>query len=117
MHASAAAKHVKHAFCHDGGLGCSVSDCAACLAGHSDPRWLQTVTEQAATLAHTSNLFHTVPQARLCHSDGCCCACCGGVLQHVGGESSLCSMQVLGGHACGGAWAGSRAALLLIAWA
>ena len=28
-------------------------------AGHSHPRWLQAVNEQAATLTHTSNLFHT----------------------------------------------------------
>lgn len=30
--------------------------------GHSDPRWLEAVVEQAGTLAHTSNLFHSVPQ-------------------------------------------------------
>ncbi len=30
--------------------------------GHSDPRWVATLTEQAATLAHVSNLFHTAPQ-------------------------------------------------------
>lgn len=30
--------------------------------GHGDPRWLQAVQEQSATLTHTSNLFHTVPQ-------------------------------------------------------
>ncbi len=49
--------------------------CASCLAlnawvlprtemfvGHSDPRWLEAVVEQAGTLAHTSNLFHSVPQ-------------------------------------------------------
>eukprot|EP00798_Chlamydomonas_sp_ICE-L_P012969 gene12969-12790_t len=33
--------------------------------GHSDPRWLKAVTEQAAVLAHTSNLYHTVPQVEL----------------------------------------------------
>ncbi|CAL5223298.1 g5789 [Coccomyxa viridis] len=33
--------------------------------GHSDPRWLEAVVEQAGTLAHTSNLFHSVPQVRL----------------------------------------------------
>ena len=40
------------------------------IAGHSDPRWLQAVTEQAATLVHTSNLFHSVPQVsyvEFCH--------------------------------------------------
>ncbi len=34
----------------------------ALLAGHSDPRWLTAVVEQAGELAHTSNLFHTAPQ-------------------------------------------------------
>ncbi|CAK0784838.1 hypothetical protein CVIRNUC_008043 [Coccomyxa viridis] len=33
--------------------------------GHSDPRWLEAVVEQAGTLTHTSNLFHSVPQVRL----------------------------------------------------
>ena len=33
-------------------------------AGHGDSRWLQAVQEQAATLTHTSNLFHTVPAVR-----------------------------------------------------
>lgn len=33
--------------------------------GHGDPRWLQAVTEQAARLTHTSNLYHTEPQAQL----------------------------------------------------
>lgn len=30
--------------------------------GHSDPRWYDAVVEQAKKLAHTSNLYHTVPQ-------------------------------------------------------
>lgn len=34
-------------------------------AGHSDPRWLAAVTEQAAKLTHTSNLYHTEPQTQL----------------------------------------------------
>jgi len=29
------------------------------FAGHSHPRWLAAVNEQAAVLTHTSNLFHT----------------------------------------------------------
>lgn len=33
--------------------------------GHSDERWLKAVTEQAAILAHTSNLYHTLPQVEL----------------------------------------------------
>ncbi|BDA48110.1 Acetylornithine aminotransferase [Coccomyxa sp. Obi] len=33
--------------------------------GHTHPQWLQAVVEQAETLAHTSNLFHSVPQVRL----------------------------------------------------
>lgn len=33
--------------------------------GHGDPRWVAAVTEQAAKLTHTSNLFHTEPQANL----------------------------------------------------
>jgi acetylornithine/succinyldiaminopimelate/putrescine aminotransferase len=32
--------------------------------GHSDPRWLAALTDQAAKLSHTSNLFHSVPQVR-----------------------------------------------------
>lgn len=30
--------------------------------GHGDKRWVKAVQDQAATLMHTSNLFHTVPQ-------------------------------------------------------
>jgi hypothetical protein len=30
--------------------------------GHSDDRWLSALTAQAQQLAHTSNLYHTVPQ-------------------------------------------------------
>jgi hypothetical protein len=30
--------------------------------GHSDQRWLDALTAQAQHLAHTSNLYHTVPQ-------------------------------------------------------
>ena len=33
--------------------------------GHCHPRVVQAIQEQAATLIHTSNLYHTVPQARL----------------------------------------------------
>ncbi|KAI7843566.1 hypothetical protein COHA_002808 [Chlorella ohadii] len=33
--------------------------------GHGDARWQEAVTEQAATLSHVSNLFHTVPQVKL----------------------------------------------------
>lgn len=33
--------------------------------GHTDSRWLEAVVQQAATLSHTSNLFHTVPQVEL----------------------------------------------------
>lgn len=40
--------------------------------GHGDPRWVAAVTEQANLITHTSNLFHTAPQAalarRLCES-------------------------------------------------
>ncbi len=32
--------------------------------GHSDPRWLASLTEQAGKLSHTSNLYHTTPQVR-----------------------------------------------------
>ena len=59
------------------GVGCKMYDIsgkeyldfAAGIAvnalGHSDPVWLATLTEQASRLAHTSNLFHTVPQVQL----------------------------------------------------
>lgn len=33
--------------------------------GHAHPQWVQAINEQAATLAHTSNLFHSVPQVEL----------------------------------------------------
>ena len=33
--------------------------------GHSHPRWVAAVADQAAALAHVSNLYHTAPQARL----------------------------------------------------
>ncbi|PID87143.1 MAG: acetylornithine aminotransferase [Chloroflexi bacterium] len=33
--------------------------------GHSDPDWVTAVSTQAAQLTHTSNLFHTAPQAKL----------------------------------------------------
>mmetsp|Transcript_14950 Transcript_14950/g.32392 ORF Transcript_14950/g.32392 Transcript_14950/m.32392 type:complete len:459 (+) Transcript_14950:142-1518(+) len=33
--------------------------------GHSDARWFQALSEQAQKLAHTSNLYHTVPQVEL----------------------------------------------------
>jgi acetylornithine aminotransferase/acetylornithine/N-succinyldiaminopimelate aminotransferase len=33
--------------------------------GHAHPRWVAAVQQQAATLAHTSNLFRNEPQARL----------------------------------------------------
>lgn len=52
---------------------CTVCGVALCLtrlllAGHSDPRWLAALTDQAGTLCHTSNLFHTVPQVTACLS-------------------------------------------------
>lgn len=31
--------------------------------GHSDDRWYAALAEQAGRLAHTSNLYHTLPQA------------------------------------------------------
>lgn len=33
--------------------------------GHSDPRWVKAVVQQAETLTHTSNLFHTLPAIEL----------------------------------------------------
>ncbi|XP_057847062.2 acetylornithine aminotransferase, mitochondrial [Cryptomeria japonica] len=33
--------------------------------GHADPAWVKAVTEQAATLTHVANPFHTVPQVKL----------------------------------------------------
>ena len=38
---------------------------ACVLTGHAHPRWLAAVNEQAAVLAHTSNLFHTESGVRL----------------------------------------------------
>ncbi|GMH40076.1 hypothetical protein BSKO_07980 [Bryopsis sp. KO-2023] len=33
--------------------------------GHSDPRWVNAVVNQASKLTHTSNLFHTLPAVEL----------------------------------------------------
>lgn len=33
--------------------------------GHADPEWVAAVSQQAALLTHTSNLFHTAPQLEL----------------------------------------------------
>lgn len=33
--------------------------------GHSHAGWLETVTQQAGKLTHTSNMFHTQPQVEL----------------------------------------------------
>ncbi|GAB4266771.1 MAG: aspartate aminotransferase family protein [Candidatus Promineifilaceae bacterium] len=33
--------------------------------GHSDPEWVTAVSQQATLLTHTSNLYHTAPQALL----------------------------------------------------
>lgn len=41
------------------------SGIAVCSIGHSHPRLVQAISEQAATLIHTSNLYHTAPQATL----------------------------------------------------
>lgn len=35
--------------------------------GHGDADWLKAVVEQAGTLTHTSNIFHTIPQVRACY--------------------------------------------------
>ena len=44
-------------------------DCVAGIAvnalGHADPELVAALTEQASTLWHVSNLYHTAPQARL----------------------------------------------------
>ncbi|KAJ7527633.1 hypothetical protein O6H91_16G064400 [Diphasiastrum complanatum] len=32
--------------------------------GHADPLWVKAVSEQAATLAHVSNVYHSVPQVQ-----------------------------------------------------
>ncbi|KAL0732115.1 hypothetical protein Bca4012_028209 [Brassica carinata] len=44
-------------------------DCASGIAvnalGHGDPDWLQAVTDQAALLAHVSNVYYTIPQIEL----------------------------------------------------
>jgi acetylornithine aminotransferase len=59
------------------GQGCTVWDdqgrayvdflagIAVCNLGHSHPRLVETLTEQARTLWHVSNLFYTQPQAEL----------------------------------------------------
>ncbi|KAG0615420.1 hypothetical protein M758_5G039900 [Ceratodon purpureus] len=59
------------------GLGCKLYDTegkeyldltagiAVNSLGHGDPTWLRAINEQAANLAHVSNLYHTVPQVKL----------------------------------------------------
>lgn len=41
------------------------SGIAVTSLGHSDPEWAAAVAEQATTLTHVSNLFHTIPQVEL----------------------------------------------------
>lgn len=38
---------------------------AVVAVGHAHPRWVRAVSEQAARLAHVSNLFYTLPQVAL----------------------------------------------------
>jgi predicted acetylornithine/succinylornithine family transaminase len=38
---------------------------AVCSVGHSHPRLVKAIADQAARLIHTSNLYYTVPQAEL----------------------------------------------------
>ncbi|MHB0858889.1 MAG: aspartate aminotransferase family protein [Anaerolineae bacterium] len=42
-----------------------VSGIAVNALGHGDPDVLRAITEQAGRLVHTSNLYHTIPQAQL----------------------------------------------------
>jgi acetylornithine aminotransferase len=42
-----------------------VAGIAVCGLGHAHPRIARVVSEQAATLIHTSNLYYTVPQVKL----------------------------------------------------
>lgn len=42
-----------------------LSGIAVNTLGHSHPRWVAAVREQAGALAHVSNLFHNEPQGRL----------------------------------------------------
>ncbi|MCA9961669.1 MAG: aspartate aminotransferase family protein [Anaerolineales bacterium] len=41
------------------------SGIAVTALGHSDPEWVQAVSEQAGLLTHVSNLYHTEPQVEL----------------------------------------------------
>ncbi|HEX6386094.1 MAG TPA: acetylornithine transaminase [Anaerolineae bacterium] len=41
------------------------SGIAVTALGHSDEEWVAAVAEQAATLTHVSNLYHTAPQVEL----------------------------------------------------
>ncbi len=59
------------------GCGCQVWDdegaeyldfgagIAVCSIGHSHPRLVQAIADQAARLIHTSNLYYTIPQGKL----------------------------------------------------
>lgn len=63
--------------CLERGQGCRVWDedgveyldfgagIAVCSIGHCHPHLVQAISEQAGRLIHTSNLYHTGPQARL----------------------------------------------------
>ena len=42
-----------------------VAGIAVNALGHSDPEWVQAVTEQAGKLVHVSNLYHTEPHGKL----------------------------------------------------
>jgi predicted acetylornithine/succinylornithine family transaminase len=42
-----------------------MSGIAVTALGHSDPEWVQAVSEQAGRLVHVSNLYHTAPHVEL----------------------------------------------------
>ena len=42
-----------------------MSGIAVVALGHADPEWAEAVSQQAAKLAHVSNLFHTAPHVEL----------------------------------------------------
>jgi acetylornithine/N-succinyldiaminopimelate aminotransferase len=69
---------------------------AAVPIGHSHPAWVSAVSEQAARLAHVSNLFHTGPQEELAARLAGITGLGGGVfLSNSGAEANEAALKIV----------------------
>ena len=77
--------------------GKEYTDFAAGIAvnalGHCDDRWYATLAQQAKTLAHTSNLYHSVPHVR--HTPACCLHSPSPIVVCGAGCCGCCSVGVM----------------------